>query len=789
MGVTRAGDRASPTEVAAVLIDRRGVVTGLSRAAADLLERPAAGVLGRSVLRLLAEPRAGAPSGGLPDTGEVSLLCGSGEAITVYYRAERLRDREPTLILAAPADQASGAQWDGALARALLGQDRIGFVLRDTDLAVVRANVRHGAFSGPGLTPGSGLADVMHPADAAGVEAALRGVLETGAPLVAREQRVRSAQEPHGDWSLSVSAVRTEDERGRPTGVAVLFTDANQHWEAERRRELRHRASADIGGTLDASRTAEEIVDTLVPDFADLAWVDLADAVLKGDEPPKTFGGGDLHLRRAAGRAAHGPWPAGMLRYGEPVPPFPDLPMIRELQEGRTIVTDRVTLERGLADPAHVRLAAPDGGHSMTVAPLFARGLVLGAVVAWRIDRTEPFDEEDAALFTEIAAHAALGVDNARRYTREQRAAAALQQRLLPQTSTSTRVMETAGAYLPAGGGAEIGGDWFDAIELPSLRTALVVGDVTGRGLHATATMGRLRTAVQTLADLELAPDELLAHLDDLVTRLADEADPAHHDMVGATCLVAVHDPVTGRCTMASAGHPPPLLTVPDGRAVPVAVRPGPPLGVGGLPFETTTVDVPPGSVMALYTDGLLQRYGPDIDSSTRDLAERLTELGCQADSLPALAQALMNDAGGQPQPDDTALLLARTSALEEEAVACWDFPADPAAVASARAAVTGKLTAWGLEEQAFATELIVSELVTNAVRYAGGPVGLRLIRAGVLLCEVTDPSNTQPRMRRARTTDEGGRGLFLVAQLSRRWGSRYGLTGKTIWSEQELSG
>ncbi|MFC8224991.1 SpoIIE family protein phosphatase [Streptomyces sp. NPDC057287] len=787
MAVGRTGDCDSPAEVAAVLIDRRGVVTGLSRTAEDLLGRPAADVVGRSVLRLLAEPRAAAP-GGLPDSGDARLLCGSGEVVRVCYRSESLGGSAPTLILATAPDQVSGPGWDEALARALLGQDRIGIVLRDADLTVVRTNLKDGAFAGPALPPGTRLADVMHPADAAAVEESLRDVLETGVPFAAREQRVRSARAPHGDWSLSVSAVRTEDAQGRPTGVAVLFTDATKHWQAERRRELRHRASAAIGGTLDINRTAQEIVDLLVPDFADLAWVDLADAVLTGDEPPKTFGGGDLHLRRATCRIANGPWPPEMLQLGEAVPPFPDLPVVRELQEGGTTVIGRAALERGLADPAHVRLAAPDGGHSMIVAPLFARGLVLGVVVAWRIDRIEPFDEEDVALFTEIAAHVALGVDNARRYAREHRAAAALQQRLLPQTYMSTRVMETAGAYVPAGGGAEIGGDWFDAIELPSLRTALVVGDVTGHGLHATATMGRLRTAVQTLADLELAPDELLTHLDDLVTRLADEADPAHHDMVGATCLVAVHDPVTGRCTMAAAGHPPPLLALANGRAVPVAVRPGPPLGVGGLPFETTTVAVPPGSIIALYTDGLLQRYGSDIDGSTQDLADRLTGLRRSKDDLPSLARALMSGTAGPPQPDDAALLLARTSALEEDAVASWEFPADPAAVASARAAATGKLAEWRLDDHAFVTELIVSELVTNAVRYGGGPVGLRLIRDGVLLCEVTDPSNTQPRMRRARTTDEGGRGLFLVAQLSRRWGSRYGLSGKTIWAEQELS-
>ncbi|MEU9591643.1 SpoIIE family protein phosphatase [Streptomyces sp. NPDC048219] len=787
MNAGDAADDASPVQAASALVDRRGVVIGWSRAAEHLVERPAAEILRRSVLRLLADPGA-ASAGGLPDRGTTRVRCGSGKILTVCYRIDGLANPALSLILAVAADRASESAWDSALSRALLAQDSVGFALRDTDLAVVRSNLARGASAGPPRPLGSRLSDVMHAADAAGVEARLRRVLETGEPLVACEQRVRSAGPPYGEWSLSVSAVRTEDAGGRPSGVAVLFTDATEHWQDERRRDLRHRASAGIGGTLDISTTAQEIVDTLVPDFADMAWVDLADAVSTGDEPPKTFGGGDLHLRRAAVRSAHGPWPPGMLRPGAPVPAFPDLPMVRELQEGRTIVTDRKTLERGLADPAHLRLAAPEDGHSMAVAPLFARGLVLGLVAAWRTDRPEPFGEEDAALLTEIAAHAALGVDNARRYTREHRSAVTLQRRLLPQAVTSTRVMEAAGAYVPASGGAEIGGDWFDAIELPSLRTALVVGDVTGHGLHATATMGRLRTAVQTLADLELTPDELLTHLDDLVSRLAVEAEPAQRDVVGATCLVAVHDPVAGCCTMAAAGHPPPLLALPDGRVAPVTMQPGPPLGVGGLPFEVTTVDVPPDSALALYTDGLLQRYGTDVDRSVRELADRLARLRSSGTNAVAIAQSLMAGFEARAPRDDAAVLVARISALEADSVADWAFPADPRAVASAREAATAKLTEWGLEGNAFVTELIVSELVTNAVRYAGGPVGLRLIRDEVLFCEVTDPSNTQPRMRRARTSDEGGRGLFLVAQLSRRWGSRYGQTGKTIWVEQELS-
>ncbi|WP_405015323.1 SpoIIE family protein phosphatase [Kitasatospora sp. NBC_01539] len=774
-------------DVAAALVDARGVVLWCSPAAAGLLDRPAGGIRGRSVLRLFADPAerptALPAAGDTPGTRTARLTGGSGRAVAVRYRVLPTASPARFLVLAVAADRDARAEEGTALLRALLAQDGIGFVLRDTELAIVRSNLDAAAFEGLPFATGSRLPEGVQAQDAVKAETALRDLLETGEPVVARELRATTRGNPAKEWSFSVSALRLENARGRPAGVAVMFTDATAHFEAARRLELRHRVSTAIGRSLDVGRTAQDIADVLVPAFGDLAWIDLAEPVMVGDDPPKAHGGGDLHLRRAAVRTAHGDWPANLFPEGAVIPPFPDSPLIRLFQEGRAVVADRADLERALTDPVFLRAAAPDAGHSLAVAPLFARGVVLGVAGVWRTERPEPFDRRDTELLTEIAAHAALAVDNARRYTREHRAAAALQQRLLPRATTRTATLETAGHYLPAAGGAEIGGDWFDVIALPSLRTALVVGDVTGHGLHATATMGRLRTAVQTLADLELAPDELLTHLDGLVARLAAEADPAHRDTIGATCLVVVHDPVAGQCTLASAGHPPPLLAAPDGVAAPVPVRPGPPLGVGGLPFETTTVDLRPGSLLALYTDGLTARHGSDVDR----IATRLTDLRRSERSLNALGRALVAEGAHLPVRDDTVLLLARTDALRAGALAHWEFPADPAAVATARSVAAVKLAEWDLDELAFTTELIVSELVTNAIRYAGGPVGLRLIRDTVLVCEVSDPSNTQPRLRRARTTDEGGRGLFLIAQLAGRWGSRYGVSGKTIWAEQAL--
>ncbi|WP_314175206.1 ATP-binding SpoIIE family protein phosphatase [Streptomyces winkii] len=787
------GDRISSfDDIAAAVLDAQGTVLRWSRGAAELLDRTAAEVCGHPVGDLVGESRecrGETPANGMPAAGRVLLRHRSGTAVEVAFHVSPLEAGSEYLVLAAPTRCVADWEQGASLLRALLSQQRVGVSIHDLDLRFVRTNDVTFGMSGDSAPPvGGRLADVMSAEEAEATEAELRRVLDTGKPVVRHQQRVRTQHAPGRQWTFSLTAVRLEDAQGHPTGVAALGTDATGRQRSRRHLELRHEASVRIGRSLDVQRTTQDLADVLVPALGDLAWVNLAHAVLDGDEPPKIHGGGELHLRRTAVASATGPWPAELLQPGAPIPPSRDWPGLRALQQGETfILRDRASAIAWFehAFPGAFKLHVPEHGHSMVLAPLFARGLLLGTVTVWRTERPEPFDQQDANLLAEITSRASLSVDNARRYTRERRAAVALQQRLLPRGTTDTPAAETAALYLPASGGADISGDWFDVIPLPSLRTAFVVGDVIGHGLPATATMGRLRTAVQTLADLELGPEELLTHLDDLVARLAAEAE--HADTIGATCLYAVYDPIARRCTYASAGHPPPLVCRPDGTARRGSLSPGPPLGVGGMPFEATTVDMEPGSTLALYTDGVLGHHERDIDAGIQQLAGRLTTLLRAGHPLEAVGRTLLADASAAPPSDDMALLLARVRALPTAATASWEFPADRAVVARARDATIHQLAAWGLDEAAFTTELIVSELITNAIRYAGGPIGLRLIHDATLVCEVTDPSNTQPRLRRARTTDESGRGLFLVAQLATRWGSRYGESGKTIWAEQPL--
>lgn len=434
-------------------------------------------------------------------------------------------------------------------------------------------------------------------------------------------------------------------------------------------------------------------------------------------------------------------------------------------------------------------LAGSHGTHSLIAVPIRARSTVLGVVLFIRsATAREPFGPDDLAVTEDLVARAAVCLDNARRFTRERGIALALQRNLLPQGPIAHPAVDTVARYLPAGGGNQAAGDWFDVIPLPGARVGLVVGDVVGHGINAAATMGRLRTAVRTLADIDLPPDELLTHLDDIVTHAADGQDPdatgGIPGDIGATCLYAVYDPVSSTCSLATAGHPAPVLLSRDGASSVVDLPVGPPLGLGSLPFEVAELTLAEGSLLALFTDGLLETRVHDIDEGLRDLRRALER---PASSLGALADDVLETLSPKNHGDDVTLLLARTRVLDRHHVVSWDLPSDPATVAETRKRVHDQLALWSLEEEAFTTELVVSELVTNAMRYGRPPIRLQLIHDNNLICEVSDSSSTAPHLRRARVFDEGGRGLFLVAQLTERWGTRYNRTGKTIWAEQVI--
>ncbi len=549
---------------------------------------------------------------------------------------------------------------------------------------------------------------------------------------------------------------------------------------ARERLKLLYDAGVRVGTTLNVERTAEELAEAAVPRFADVVTVDLLDPVLRGEEPPET----NTEMRRTAVAGLQGDHP--LTPVGELIRFAPAGPMATGLADGHAVLEAdlRATHRWRSQNQANALQILDRGFHSLIVVPLRARGVVLGMAGYWRGQDSAPFDEEDVSFAEELTARAALSVDNARRYTREHTMAVTLQRSLLPRGVPEQSAVEVAHRYLAAQAG--VGGDWFDVIPLPGARVALVVGDVVGHGLHAAATMGRLRTAVYNFSTLDLPPDELLSHLDELVAHI-DTDEQEWQGITGATCLCAIYDPVSGQVTAATAGHPGPALVRPDGTVSFPEVPVSPPLGLGaGLPMETMTVTLPEGSRLALFTDGLIESRDRDPDAGLAALRAALAgPARTPEETCTVVIEAMLP---AKPS-DDVALLVARTRRLDPARIAEWDVPPDPAAVSPVRNACARRLADWGLEDIAFTTELILSELITNAIRYGTEPIRVRLLYDRSLVCEVSDGSSTSPHLRRAEATDEGGRGLFLVAQFAERWGTRYTARGKIIWSEQAPHG
>ncbi|QES31724.1 serine/threonine protein phosphatase [Streptomyces venezuelae] len=446
------------------------------------------------------------------------------------------------------------------------------------------------------------------------------------------------------------------------------------------------------------------------------------------------------------------------------------------------------------ADSAAARAALPEllgegrtlpGGQRGILAPLRGRRRVIGAAVFLRRPDRPAFEADDLLVAAQLATHSALGIDKAVLYGREAYIADELQRTMLPETLPRPTGVRLASRYLPAAETARVGGDWYDAIPLPGSRVALVVGDVMGHSMTSAAIMGQLRTTAQTLAGLDLPPQEVLHHLDEQAQRLGSDRM--------ATCLYAVYDPVSHRITIANAGHPPPVLLHLGGRAEVLRVPPGAPIGVGGVDFEAVELDAPAGATLLLYTDGLVESRLRDVWTGIEQLRERLAATAQltgpdHPPPLEALCDEVLDMLGPGDRDDDIALLAARFDGIAPSDVAYWFLEPENATPSRARRLARSALARWGLEELTDSVELLVSEVVTNAVRYASRPITLRLLRTDVLRCEVGDDVPQLPRLRQARATDEGGRGLYLVNKMARRWGATRLSTGKVVWFELNRS-
>ncbi|MEV7978877.1 SpoIIE family protein phosphatase [Streptomyces sp. NPDC086519] len=729
----------------------------------------------------------------MPDTADGKR--GEEGIAEVYVMPTRTAEGENAAVcIVVDVRTLRSIETDLAASQSIFGQSPFGFLLIDTDLRIRRANVRFSSVFGgtPEDHRGKGVHDYLPRSEAERVAATLRRVLETGNSIT--DMHVTGfvpGSDERRHWSINL--YRVHSGTGRPIGVAWLGIDitarraaAREAAAARRNLALLNEAGARIGNSLDLETTARELLDVVVPGFCDLATVDLYQGLLAGDETPPGFADGSAELRRVAFASAvsDAPFVGG----GAPVAvgavhhyPF-NSPCADALRTAR---------------PQHV--PAAEGGlvQSTLAVPMVAHDTVVGLAQFARTKGSEPFGDRDRDLAVELAARAAVCIDNARLYRREHERALILQRSLLPPGDPEASGLDIACRYLPGNAATEVGGDWFDVIELPGHRTALVVGDVMGRGLRAAVAMGELRTAVRTLALLDLEPAEVLSALDEIArglgtpggvqqaTRTARQPRDADlSEVYLATCVYAVYDSVTRRCTFANAGHLPPVLVEPGEAALMLDVPPGMPLGVGGEPFEEVEVDLPEGSLLALYTDGLVESRDHPLDEGLQAFVGALTD---PSQPLEDVCDHVLNTLDTHHGEDDIALLMARVQGLPADSVGDWTLPREPRSVGRAREYARGQLLTWDLEPLVDTTELLVSELVTNALRYGEGEIRLRLLLDRTLVCEVWDSGLVQPRRRRARDTDEGGRGLQLVGLLSAAWGSRRTPRGKTVWFELPL--
>ncbi|MFI2026585.1 ATP-binding SpoIIE family protein phosphatase [Streptomyces buecherae] len=543
-------------------------------------------------------------------------------------------------------------------------------------------------------------------------------------------------------------------------------------------------ASTRIGTTLDLRRTAQELAEFVVPQLADAVAVDLLEVVLRGEEGDRRAEGAKLATRRAMAVKA-----VDALANLEPDPVGEII--VRDEKHRDTLLTTVCLAQRKpvlvsrMTDRDFSRVASTDSAadkmrrgnvHSYMAVPLIARGLLLGSADFVRAGSSPPFTATDLALAEQLASKAAVFIDNARLYGREREHVISLQRSLLPRAAPHTPGLAVHTSYAPAADARGVGGDWYDLMALPGGRTALVVGDVMGHGVSAAATMGRLRTVARTLMMLDTAPDRVLARLD-LATRDLED------DQV-ATCLCAVYDLADSTYTLASAGHPRPLLVDGDGKPTYVDVPTGAPLGAGVIPYDPLRIRVSPGSRLICYTDGLIKTRDDDPDTQFGRLLETVAQMPPQRLDDGSLLTALP---GSDRRFDEAVLLTAASDAETPVRLSVWDLPPDGTAASIARRHVTDQLDQWDLEALADVAELIVSELVGNALRYGQGPGRLRLLQGERLMIEVSDTGPDLPQIQHADVSDEGGRGLQLINMLCRRWGSCRTPTGKIVWAEQDI--
>ncbi|MFE5021749.1 SpoIIE family protein phosphatase [Streptomyces sp. NPDC056656] len=650
-----------------------------------------------------------------------------------------------------------------------------GLEVYDTDLLVLRSNSSALAMRG---LPGDLV--LAHPVADLGSRLPLTQLL--GRVLSGSEPAVQETVHGHdghgGQQIFSVTAFKLQEEL-RTIGVGAVIHDVTDQERARSAVHLLARAEADIGTTLDAMRTCRELASVATRAFADATSVDLVDSILQGDEAPAPPVSTDVPLRRAAFEATvnlHALYPVGETSHF--VFPSPYMQVLTDLAP-RLMDPKSSPSDWLMHDAARAGALRDAGIQSMIIVPLSFHGRVLGLVCFYRGPRNPvDFDASDVALAKQLSAKASAHLENARCYARERNTAVALQRSLLPRSFPDLSAVSTAHFYTP-GARQTV---WFDVIELSGARVGLVIGQVSRQGLNESATMGRFRTALGTLASLDLPPDEVLVHLDDAAPYILP--GPAGPQALSGSlrCQYAIYDSVTGEFAIAAAGWPPPLLTSPTGSVTEVDVPVGPPLGQGAS-YESHRQNLAQQNTLTFYSPSLLDP-GPRSEERFAELRQAVAHTD---DGPKATCDSIVERLMGQRADEGTAILVAQTHRLPDSCIATWTGSREPSAVPASRRRASRQLMDWGLDSHVFSTELVVSELVTNVIRHTSGIPTVRLIRDRALTVEVSDEATTSPHLRHARALDEDGRGLLIVASLAQRWGTRYTSNGKIIWVEESL--
>lgn len=660
--------------VAAVLLDAEGRIVLWSPQAEDLYGYPAEEALGQYAASLLVREQhwelmiklfAQVMGTGEGWAGAFPIRHKDGTTRLVEFRNMRLLDyRGDFYALGLATDESTlrELERDVALSTRLVSQSPIGLAILDTDLRYVTVNPAlermHGIPAKDHL--GRHYREIMTAAKFGVPEAAMKEVLKTGMPMVDQSTVVGRTPGDPDQHAWSISLYRLEDPRGRVLGVADLVVDVTDRYqaameaaEARRRLALIADGSARIGTTLEVEQTARELAEVVVPELADVVAVDVLDSVLDERRPGPAPRDGAALFRALAVRAAYATEAVQAADPpGEIAAYAADRVATETVRTGRPILishADDNDLARIARDSRAAALLARAGVHSYMSVPLIARGDILGFLGLTRARNPVPFGEDDLTLAVELASRAAVCIDNARTHQSVRNAAETLQRSLLPSHPPHLPGLQIASRYRPAQASYEIGGDWYDVLPLDGDKTALVVGDVMGSGIDAAATMGRLRTATSAFADLDLAPDQVLQHLDKITSGL-------EHYI--ATCVYAVYDPHRAECRIANAGHLPPALVRIGKHPELLDLPTGTPLGVGGVPFETNTFGLGPGDQLVLYTDGLVETRHDPIDQRLEAL---LALLDVPDHSLEETCDRLLRELRRPEDPDDVALLVCRT--------------------------------------------------------------------------------------------------------------------------------